>query len=97
MFVVYAISSTIDNYIYVGMTSDLEERLRRHYAGYERSTKPHRPFILIYIEECQDRPAARAREKYWKSATGKRKLKFLSDKIDEALDKILYFRVFRPV
>ncbi len=79
MYVVYAISSLIDNYIYVGLTADLEDRLRRHNAGYERSTKTHRPFKLIYTEECEDRPSARIREKYWKSGTGKRKLRIIRE------------------
>ncbi len=47
-YTVYAISSLKDNYIYVGMTSNLEDRIRRHNAGYERTTKPHRPYELIF-------------------------------------------------
>ena len=81
MFTVYAISSTSRNYIYVGLTSNLEERLKRHNNGYEKTTKPYLPFRLIYTEKCQTRVEARKREKYWKSGTGKEKLKELRKKL----------------
>ncbi|MCO6499727.1 MAG: GIY-YIG nuclease family protein [Vicingus serpentipes] len=77
MYKVYAISSLSKNYIYVGLTSDLDKRLLRHNRGYEKTTKPYAPFKLIYTEECSDRKLARTREKYWKSGTGKEKLKLM--------------------
>ena len=75
MHYVYAISSKIRNYIYVGMTSDLEARIQRHNNKYERTTKSYAPFILIYKEACANRVEARVREKYWKSGVGKEKLR----------------------
>ena len=75
MFYVYAISSLNHNYIYVGLTKDLENRLKRHNRGYERTTKPYLPFVLIYLETCDSLPQARKREKYWKSGIGKEKLR----------------------
>jgi len=77
MYIVYAIKSQSRNYIYVGMTSNLEERLHRHNAGYERTTKPYRPFTLIYQEEVDTRMEARKREKYFKRGIGKDFLKKL--------------------
>jgi len=77
MYHVYAISSQVKRYIYVGLTSNLEERLRRHNKGYEQTTKAYRPFKLIYKEECDTRIEARQREKYFKSGTGKEFLKSL--------------------
>ncbi|WP_394347386.1 GIY-YIG nuclease family protein [Ulvibacterium marinum] len=41
---VYAISSLGHNYIYVGMTADIDKRLYRHNNGRERSTKFYAPF-----------------------------------------------------
>jgi putative endonuclease len=75
MYYVYAISSIEKNYIYVGMTSNLEERIERHNKGYEKTTKPYSPFKLIYQEQCETRELARIREKYWKSGVGKMQLK----------------------
>ena len=79
MYFVYAISSLTRNYIYVGMTKDIEQRVKRHNDGRERTTKPYVPFELIYSEECETRPKARIKEKYWKSGIGKEKLRKLRD------------------
>ena len=77
MFYVYAISSLNHNYIYVGLTQNVENRVKRHNDGRERTTKYYRPFVLIYTEVCNTRLEARVREKYWKSGVGKEKLKKL--------------------
>ena len=77
MFIVYAIKSKVKNYIYVGMTQNLQERLCRHNSGSERTTKPYLLFNLIYSEEQNNRVDARKREKYLKSGVGKAFLKSL--------------------
>ena len=77
MYYVYAISSLDRNYIYVGLTQDIDARIARHNNGYERTTKPYRPFVLIYSEEVPDRETARKREKYLKSGVGKAFLRSL--------------------
>ena len=82
MYYVYAISSEEHKYIYVGLTSDLELRVKRHNDGRERTTKFYRPFELIYSEACKTRPEARVREKYWKSGIGKEKLKKLRNSLN---------------
>ena len=81
MVYVYAISSLIKNYIYVGMTKDVELRLARHNKGREKTTKPYAPFRLIYTEVCANRVKARMREKYWKSGIGKQKLRDIRNQI----------------
>lgn len=80
MYSVYALKSISHNYIYVGLTSDLDKRINAHNNGYEKTTKPYRPFTLIYIEECENRKDARIKEKYFKSGVGKEFLR--SIKID---------------
>jgi putative endonuclease len=77
MYYVYAIRSTSANYIYVGMTNNLDRRLRQHNNGESRTTKPYRPFVLIYSEIAENRIAARKREKYLKSGIGKEFLRSL--------------------
>ncbi len=74
---VYAISSLIRNYIYVGLAFNVEKRIVQHNLGKERTTRAYRPFKLIYTEEFSDRVSARQREKYLKSGTGKEFLKKL--------------------
>jgi len=75
MYYVYAISSLVKEYIYVGLSKDLDDRLERHNKGYEKTTKPYIPFKLIYHETCNGRVDARKREKYWKSGCGKEQLR----------------------
>ncbi|TXD50493.1 GIY-YIG nuclease family protein [Polaribacter sp. IC066] len=79
MFFVYAISSVVRNYIYVGLTSNFEERFKRHNSLREKTTKAYAPFELIYMEEAINRIEARKKEKYWKSGIGKEKLRSLRD------------------
>jgi putative endonuclease len=75
MYKVYAIKIKNRNYIYVGLTSNLEERLQRHNSGREKTTRAYRPFELIYSEDHPTREEARKREKYLKSGVGKEFLK----------------------
>ncbi len=71
MFFVYAIESLNRNYIYVGITNDLQRRVSEHNDGYNKTTRPYAPFKLIYYEEFVTRSDARNREKYLKSGIGK--------------------------
>ena len=75
MYIVYAIKSKVKDWTYIGMTSNLERRLKQHNSGHNKSTKPYAPFELVYQEEQPDRVSARIREKYLKSASGRRWLK----------------------
>ncbi|MBS4066161.1 MAG: GIY-YIG nuclease family protein [Chitinophagaceae bacterium] len=77
MFTVYAIRSEIRNYIYAGMTVDLNRRLQEHNNGENRSTKAYRPFVLIYTETFATRVETRQKKKYLKSGIGKEFLKNL--------------------
>ena len=75
MYYVYSISSLTRNYIYVGLTDNVERRFLQHNTGLNKTTKPYLPFKLIYTEEFPDRVSARKREKYLKSGVGKEFLK----------------------
>ena len=79
MFYTYAISSQIRNYIYVGLSGDIDRRLSEHNSGKNKTTKPYLPFILIYSEEHETRIKARLREKYFKSGVGREKLRIIRD------------------
>ena len=82
MWSVYIIQSTVDGYTYRGMSENVKERLKTHNRGKVKSTKGHRPFKLIYVEKVGRREVARKREKYLKSAAGRRFInKMLEDKI----------------
>jgi len=84
MFYVYVIKSKKDNQLYVGATSNLEKRFREHNQGYVESTKERKPFDLIYYEASLSKYDAYRREKYLKTAYGKKYIKNrLRDYIDQ--------------
>ena len=72
---VYALRSQSRKYIYVGLTNNFQRRFKQHNNGYEKTTRPYRPFKLILLENFEDRKTARKREKYLKSGCGKEFLK----------------------
>ena len=67
---VYIIRS-IEGYIYVGSTTDLEKRLYQHKNHLAGWTKRGSGWELIYQEEFQTYPEARKREKWFKSGVGR--------------------------
>ena len=83
---VYALRSLTRNYIYVGLTSDVNKRVAQHYDGRERTTRPYRPFELILTESFETRAEARKREIFLKSGCGKEFLKGCSRNEEKAAD-----------
>jgi len=71
---VYILKSEKVDKTYVGMTNDIERRLKEHNSGKSIYTKKYIPWKLIYKEELRDRNKAREKEKYIKSASGRRKI-----------------------
>ena len=72
MYKVYVIKSINFDWIYVGMTTDIERRLHDHNLGYNKSTKAKAPYSVLFVEEYPDSLSARNREKYLKTTVGKR-------------------------
>jgi putative endonuclease len=72
---VYVLRSLKDNQFYVGLTRDLPVRVQQHNNGLVTSTKKRVPFELVYWEGCLNQSDAAQREKYLKSAWGKRYIK----------------------
>jgi len=75
MFYNYVIQSIKNKNLYVGYTIDLRKRLKEHNQGLNQSTKPYRPWTLIYYEACLNEQDAKRREKYLKTTQGQRLLK----------------------
>jgi putative endonuclease len=72
---VYVLRSIKDGHFYVGLTRNLRVRLQAHNSGQVSSTKNRVPLELIYWEGCLNESDAAQREKYLKSAWGKRYIK----------------------
>ena len=80
-FNVYAIVSEKDGIIYVGIANDCQVRLKEHNSGKSKYTSGHIPWRLFYSEFVGDSALARAREKYFKTAAGKRRLKTILESV----------------
>ena len=74
----YIIYSVNYNRFYKGHCEDLTERLNQHNHGHTISTKPFIPWKIVYFEEFETREEAIKRERYFKTAAGRR---FLKNKI----------------
>ena len=72
MFKVYVIYSVDFDRYYIGNSNNLEKRIDQHNAGKTKSTKAFIPWKVVYTEEYKTRIEARNREKYLKSAAGRR-------------------------
>lgn len=85
MFYAYVIQSLTDNSFYKGHCADLLVRLNEHNPGKTKSIKHLIPFKIVYFETFDELKDAIKREKYFKSAAGR---KFLKQKlkVSEALD-----------
>lgn len=75
MYYVYVIQSQFDNNYYTGYTDNLDRRINEHNSKKVLSTKNRVPFKLVYFEGSLNKYDALHREKYLKTAYGKKYLK----------------------
>ncbi len=71
---VYILRSEKDKKLYTGHTENIDRRLIEHNSGKVKSTAHRRPLNLIYSEKFNSRSEAMWRERYLKTAWGKKKL-----------------------
>lgn len=72
MFTVYVLHSPSHNKIYIGFTSDLENRLKSHNIFASKGwTIKFRPWNLVYTEDFVTKAEAMKREKNLKGAKGR--------------------------
>ena len=72
MYTVYALYSPGYDKIYIGYTSNLEQRMLSHNKlGKKGWTKRYRPWEIIFTEGFEDKAEAMKREKQLKSAKGR--------------------------
>ena len=82
---VYVLRSLKDKMFYVGFTKNLKQRLEAHNRGQVPATKGRPPLELVYWEGCLDQADATQREKYLKTAWGKR---YIKNRLKNYLDPV---------
>ena len=85
MHYVYVLRSKKDRKFYTGYTADFIKRMEGHNKGLVESTKNRRPLELIYYEACATQQDALHREKYLKTAYGKR---YIKNRLKDYLDAL---------
>lgn len=75
MFYTYVLKSKKDGKLYIGFSSDLENRLSEHNKGLVEITKNRRPLEIVYYEACLNENKAVEREKILKTGFGRAYLK----------------------
>ncbi len=72
MFTVCALYSERYNKIYIGMTSNIDDRFKSHNELAKKGwTKNYRPWLIIYREEHIEKTEALKREKQLKNYAGR--------------------------
>ena len=77
---VYILRSKIKEITYVGFTNNIERRLIEHNLGKTKFTRIYKPWEMVYKEEFNSEEEAIKREKYFKSAAGRRLIRNLLGK-----------------
>jgi len=72
---VYILHNSLKNFIYIGYSENLKNRIISHNKGENKSTKAHKPLELIHYEAYKNIDDAKRREIYLKSNRGKTTIK----------------------
>ena len=75
MYYVYILLNQAKTRTYTGVAKDVEKRLEQHNSGRVKSSRPYRPYKTIHLELFETLKEARHKEKFYKTTTGRRKLK----------------------
>jgi len=70
----YVLQSEIVDKRYIGLTDNLESRLKSHNAGKVKSTKIYKPWKIIYYEAYLEKRSALRAERFYKTGQGRRQL-----------------------
>ncbi len=71
MYYTYILRSIKSKIFYYGHTDNLKERMYQHNAGLSKSTKPHRPWKLVFYAAFETKQQAKNFEQYLKTGSGK--------------------------
>ncbi|MFH1423640.1 MAG: GIY-YIG nuclease family protein [Candidatus Nealsonbacteria bacterium] len=68
---VYVLRNKAKDFIYIGYSEDLRQRVQEHNSGKSKSTKHYNPLELIHYEAYKNSKDAKRREEYLKTSRGK--------------------------
>lgn len=83
-YTVYILYGENDHKLYIGCTSDLQNRLEKHNDGHVQTTRHRRPLKLIHQEVYESKTEAFNRERFLKSLWGGREKKKILKKYLES-------------
>jgi len=72
---VYVLRSDNFERNYTGFTANIANRLKQHNAGKTKSTRPYKPWKILFFETYNTKEEALIREKYLKSGVGREYIK----------------------
>ncbi len=75
MYYVYILLNETKTRTYTGVADDVHKRLAVHNAGKVKASRPYRPYTIVHTESFETLKEARQKEKFYKSTTGRRRLK----------------------
>jgi putative endonuclease len=75
MYAVYILKDETGK-LYKGVTNNLTRRLAEHRAGHTQTTSRMKSLEVVHTESYDDWETARKREKYMKTAAGRKFIKF---------------------
>jgi len=75
MYYVYILLNEPKTRTYTGVAKDVDKRLAEHNSGKVKSSCSYRPYKIIRTESFATLSEARQKEKFYKTTTGRRKLK----------------------
>ena len=80
MYYTYILQSRLKKRTYTGVTDNPDKRLREHNSGKVISSRKYRPYEILHIDEFDNKRQARAKEAFYKTTTGRRRIKEILDK-----------------
>ena len=75
MFYLYILINQNGLKTYTGVTDNLDRRIQEHNKGKVKSSEPYTPYELLHSECFVSLGEVMEREKFYKSTTGRRKLR----------------------
>jgi len=77
LFYTYILINKSASKTYTGSTTNLGRRLSEHNSGKVSFSRAYRPYEIVHYEVFESQKEAREKEKFYKSTTGRRRLKVI--------------------